>query len=417
MRRIILSLAVAFGALATARAQFPVQNVPAPPIGQPYAVEIPNMEYQPYVGPLWTANFEYLLWFLKPTKFGSPVLGTTTDPNLDLGSFVTGIGANSSNYASVVGTDSIDRGPYSGGRLSITRALPVSYDRCAHAELIAFWLPQQDSRTMLQSTPDGNPAILVPFRSSQDTPFIGPPGDNSAAISGNIGGTRFSGSARVYTSTQLWGGELNYSGPFYHSEHFGFEGLFGFRYLGMQDLAEISTASSLSGGITTYDEFRTTNHFYGGQVGLRFLCSDDRWAAMLQTKLGLGNSNSNLAIRGENTLDPSIPATSMPGGFFTGPTNLGNTSTNVFGVVADLNASIRFALSSSMGISVGYNFLYWSGVYRAAEQVSGTINPTRNPVLNALTGPGEVGPNDPRMQRDLSDIWAHGVNFGLDIRF
>ena len=73
----------------------------------------------------------------------------------------------------------------------MTRALPVSYDRCANAEFIFFWLPQQDNRTAIVSTPDGNPALLLPFRTSVGTAVIGPAGTERAAVlSGNVGGNR-----------------------------------------------------------------------------------------------------------------------------------------------------------------------------------------------------------------------------------
>lgn len=415
MRRTILSLALALAACAGARAQFPVQNVPAPPMGQPYSAEVANLDYQPYVGPLWTTDFEYLLFFVKPHSFTEPVLGVSNDPNVNLGGPVTALGANAPGFVSLA-NGNVDRGPNHGGRLTITRALPVSYDRCAHAEFVFFWLPQQDNRRSVISTPDGNPAILLPFRTSIAAAGIGPAGSYSAAVSGNVNGDRFPGAASVYTATQWWGGELNYSGPFYASDCFGFEGLFGFRYMGMQDLAEIS-ASGFGAGVNTYDQFKTTNHFYGGQAGVRLLWFDDRWAFKFEGKVGLGDTQSNLAVRGENGTPPGFPGTRGIGGFYTSSTNVGNSSTDKFGAIVDLNTSIRFALTSSCGVSVGYNFLYWSGVLRAAEQVSGSLNPTYHPILNALSGAGQVGAREPVQLRDVSDIWAHGINFGLDFRF
>ncbi|MFO0846062.1 MAG: BBP7 family outer membrane beta-barrel protein [Gemmataceae bacterium] len=416
MRRTILSLALALAACAAARAQFPVQNVPAPPMGQPYSAEVANLDYQPYVGPLWTTDFEYLLYFVKPHSFTNPVLGESNDPNRNLGGFVTTLGADAPGFVSVV-NGNVDRGPYHGGRLTITRALPVSYDRCAHAEVVFFWLPQQDNRRSVVSTPDGNPAILLPFRSSLDTAGIGPVGNYSAVVSGNINGARIDGAASVYTALQWWGGELNYSGPFYASDCFGFEGLFGFRYMGMQDTVEITAGSGIGGGLNTFDQFKTTNHFYGGQAGVRLLWFDDRWAVKVEGKVGLGDSQSNLAVRGENATPVGFPGAAGIGGFYTSSTNVGNSSTDKFGAIVDLNTSLRFALSSSCGLSVGYNFLYWSSVLRAADQVSGSLNPTFHPILNVLTGAGQVGPPEPRQLRNAGDIWAHGLNFGLDFRF
>src|SRR5262245_30796946 len=130
MRRIVLSLLTGLAVAAAARAQFPVQNVPAPPMGQTYAVEVPQEDNGLYVGPLYTVDLEYLLWFLKPQKFDAPVIGTTDNPNIDLGSAVSTLNPNSPSYVAALGPGFHERGPYSGGRLTFTRALPVSFDRC-----------------------------------------------------------------------------------------------------------------------------------------------------------------------------------------------------------------------------------------------------------------------------------------------
>lgn len=416
MRRTVLSLLLGLAVVAAARAQFPVHNAPYPPMGQPYVAEVPPDDNTPYVGPLWTINMEYLLWFLKPHAFQDPVIGTTTDPNRNLGGFVSTLSAGSPGYVNFIGPGPVDRAPYSGGRLSITRALPMSFDRCVHIEAAFLWLPQQDNSRTIVSTPDGNPAIVLPFRTPIDS-AIGPAGDYSAVLAGNIADQRVAGSATAFLATQLWGGELNFGGPFYHSDSFGFEGLIGLRYLGIQDILEISANTGIGNGISTFDSIRTTCHFYGGQVGVRFLWSSDRWAAMCQTKVGLGDTLSNLTIRGGAALPATLPGARLPGGFYTAATNIGDSTTEKLSAVVDLNASLRFALSQTVGISVGYNYLFWNGIFRAADQYSNTLNPTYHPVLNTLTGATQTGPPEPRMFRDVTSFWAHGLNFGLDFRF
>src|SRR5262249_23054640 len=117
-------------------------------------------------------------------------------------------------------------------------------------------------------------------------------------------------------------------------------------------------------------------------------------------------------------LPTNLPERPLPGGFYTTPTNLGRSSNDYFGVVVDLNLSARFAITQGLGVSVGYNFLAWSGVERAAEQVSGTINPTFSPVLTGLAGPpAPTGPRVPTAPNDVTTMWMHGVNFGFDLRF
>lgn len=416
MRRIILSLLAALAVVATVDAQFPVNNSPYP-LGPQYAAEVPMTETRPYVGPTWTINGEYLLWFLKPQNFAVPVLGTTTDPDLDLGNVVSPVGTNDPSFVNVLGPGYRNRGPYSGMRLSITRALPVSFDRCVYSELVGLWLPSQGDHRRLVSNPEGNPSILLPFNNNNPTPGL-PAGQYSAVVAGNVGGARLSGNVDGYTATQLWGGEWNIAGPVYQSETFGLEALVGFRYLGLNDEFELRTSSNLAGGLSTFDRFATTNHFYGGQAGVRMIWSADRWAGMLATKVGLGDTNASQRVTGSATLPAGIPSGGLPGGFYTASSNLGSSGTDHFGVVVDLNASVRFAITQSLGISVGYNFLYWSGVLRATDQISGNVNPTYSAVLNSITGAAlQSGPAEPERRKDVSDIWAHGLNFGIDLRF
>jgi hypothetical protein len=289
----------------------------------------------------------------------------------------------------------------------------MSFDRCVYTEVAMLWLPSQGGTRRTISSPDGNPAVLLPFTTTQDLPGL-PAGNYSAVLAGNVNGQRVAGSTDATTQTQLWGGEWNIAGPLYQSSNFGMEALVGFRYLGLADVFELSTTTGLNGGVSTFDRFSTVNHFYGGQLGLKFLWSEDRWGGMLGSKVALGDTNSFLTTTG-NTSTPGGATT--PGGFYTGVSNLGDTSKDRFGVVVDLNASLRFALSSSMGISVGYNFLYWSGVMRATDQVSATVNPTTNASLNGLFAPGAVGNPAPQPVNRVDDIWAHGLNFGFDVRF
>jgi hypothetical protein len=411
MRRIVLSLLAGLAVVVSVQAQFPVRNAGVN-MGPGYVAEMPAEETTPYVGPLWTADVQYLLWFFKPLHFRTPVIGTSADPNLNLGGPVTALGAGELGFVNVLGPGDRNRGPFSGVALTLTRALPTDFTRVAYGELGLLWLPHQSKRYRVASTPDGNPAILLPFANPTATPGIGDTGEYSGVVSGLAGTNRIAGAAEGYIATQMWGGEANMAGPLYRSGTFALEGLFGLRYLGINDLFELTATSST--GARSFDRFSTVNHFVGGQGGLRMIWSTDRFAGMLGTKLALGNTSANLQVRG----DASPAATGLPGGFYTGSSNIANTGTDRFATVLDTNLSARFAITQTMGVSVGYNFLYWSALLRATNQVSRTINPTYNAVLDPLTpAPSNSGPALPARINDIEDFWAHGVNFGLDIRF
>ncbi|MFM8825451.1 MAG: BBP7 family outer membrane beta-barrel protein, partial [Actinomycetota bacterium] len=62
-------------------------------------------------------------------------------------------------------------------------------------------------------------------------------------------------------------------------------------------------------------------------------------------------------------------------------------------------------------LTLGFTFLYWTTVGRAAGQVDESINPTQ-------LGPGPVvGPPAPQFSLRTTDFWATGVNMGLEYQF
>lgn len=408
---------VGLATAATTFAQFPVQ-VAVPNAGPTYAVPAQNFEATSYVGPSWTVDVQYLLYFLKPASLSQNVVGTTADPDFDLLGQFSPTGAGSAGYVPVIGPGNIDRGPHSGMRFTVTRALPVNFAKTAYAEFIGMWLPEQGSRRSIVSSPDGNPSILLPVTVPVSPVDIGPPAGNlSYVVAGRAGPERLSGSVDAITRTEMYGGEINFCGPIFQGTTFGLEAIFGLRYLGMNDEFELTTRSS--SGATTRDLFSTTNSFYGGQAGLRLVASNDRWAGMFATKVALGDTNSQVDFAGRATPVTANPGVPLPGGFYTTPTNVGGYSRDNVGVVVDLNAGLRFAVTRGLGLSVGYNFVSWSAVARAGDHVNTTVNPTYSPVLNGFVfgTPAQTGPAVPVRPSDLTTMWMHGVNLGLDLRF
>ncbi len=413
MRRCILSLLAGLAVVTATPAQFPVQ-VAVPNAGPSYSPQVPSMEAAPYVGPLWTFDLQYLLYFVKPVHFNTGVLGTTNNPDLTLGGLTTSVAPGDPNFVPVLGPGSKDRGPFNGVRLSVTRALPVDFARTAYLEMAGFWIFNQGSDRRLTSSPDGNPAILLPFTTNTTT-AAGPPGNYSAVIAGftGVNGVRVAGSASANTGQGIWGSEVNVAGPCCECSHFAVEALFGFRYLGLDDKFDLSATSNAGTGFLATDSFHSRCYFYGAQAGTRFLISNDRWAGLLSAKVGLGDTHSRLTISG-NTV---VPGDVLPGGFYTSAANIGTTNTDYFGVVVDLNAAVRFAVCQTVGVSVGYNFLSWSGVVRAADQVPTTINPGTTTALNPAGGVAAFGTTQPTRQTDVSTLWMHGINFGIDFRY
>jgi hypothetical protein len=238
-------------------------------------------------------------------------------------------------------------------------------------------------------------------------------------FAGNFGGTPLVGYAEVLTATQLWGADMNLTVACKQRPKCTVESLAGFRYVGLNDLFQITAAITQNGDGTTYDRFATWNHFYGPQIGVRGEWRPGVLAFTASTKLAMGVTNSVLDISG-NAVLPSYSAglgPQLPGGFYTSAGNIGRTEQYNFAVVSETNMGIRLALTDSIDLTAGYSLFYWSNVQRAAENVSRQFNPTFNPAFAPVTGsPPLSGPVPPRLNQ-LTDIWAHGLNVGVAMRY
>ena len=93
------------------------------------------------------------------------------------------------------------------------------------------------------------------------------------------------------------------------------------------------------------------------------------------------------------------------------PSNIGRFDDDVFAVTPQLHVVLGVDLHPQWRATVGYRFLYWSQVARAAEQIDTSLN------LSQLDPGGVIGEARPEFDLLLSDFWAHGLNAGLEYRF
>jgi hypothetical protein len=69
-------------------------------------------------------------------------------------------------------------------------------------------------------------------------------------------------------------------------------------------------------------------------------------------------------------------------------------------------------VTERMRAFVGYNFLYWSNVARAGEQIDLRVNPNQIAPPQPLNGPAL-----PAFTPRRSDYWVQGISLGLELRF
>ncbi len=208
--------------------------------------------------------------------------------------------------------------------------------------------------------------------------------------------------------------------------------LAGFRYLSLEEDFNLTQPSlELAGGETDFngaavqtgdlevirDAFNARSQFYGAQVGLRSEFDRGPFYAEFTGKVGLGDSHESVLVSGNTTLVPAatgIPVVA-PGGFFATSTNIGRPVRDRFAVVPECNVNVGYQLFPQLRLFVGYSFIYWSDVVRAADQIDRIVNLTAVPssgTFGTLTGPAR-----PAVPFRGTDFWMQGVSFGFELRF
>ena len=93
----------------------------------------------------------------------------------------------------------------------------------------------------------------------------------------------------------------------------------------------------------------------------------------------------------------SIPGATVPGSLLVGPNNAASHSATYFAVVPAADVRLGYGLTDRVRVNVGYSFLYWSQVQRAADQ----IDLAQPPAYTART----------------TDYWVQGWTMGVEVRY
>lgn len=162
------------------------------------------------------------------------------------------------------------------------------------------------------------------------------------------------------------------------------------------------------------DRFHTHNEFVGGQLGMRTLVQIDGFSLEVLAKVALGTTHQSVTIDGATTTTVAGAApVSGFGGLLALPTNIGSYSRDRFTVVPEVNVTLGYQLTSWLRGFVGYNFLYWSSVVRAGEQIDLGVNPNYIPPPVTPT----TGPPRPAFLGTTTDLWVQGLTFGVELSY
>ena len=365
------------------------------------------MEAADRKGPRLWVRAEYMIWWIKQANFPPLVTsGDFSDP-------IPGA-LNSLNTKILFGSSGMDFFDRKGGRFSAGWWLDDEQTWGVEAGYLFM-----GGRSINNSfVSPGNPVLATPFFNTN----TGQPDSSLVTFPGIL-----SGQVAVEAPSFLQGAEVNLSATFSKGERYRLEGLAGFRYVNLNEGLSIESTSLVTlapqyvglvpfdgNTITVRDTFETRNQFYGGQVGARAEMHHKRWTLDILTKIAFGVSHETVHILGFTGIDTQ-PTTITNAGLLAVSSNSGQFSRNSFAVVPEASINLYFQLTDHLKVFAGYTFLYWSHIARPGDQVDINVNP--NLVPTSMTFGAAGGPARPAFTFHSTDFFAHGVNFGLELRY
>lgn len=257
----------------------------------------------------------------------------------------------------------------------------------------SFLLMPQTSERFRGVTGPGGPILARPIIS-------GATGTESAIPVGLVS----AGSITAVTDTKAIGGDINLRHTLCRTEFGQWNAFAGYRYLQLRDQVQVATNQSLQTvapglGMVTFDDLiRTRNEFHGPQVGLASTHRlFDRLSFSTRMSLAMGVTLVDARLTGSTT----TPVGVNNGGLLVVASNAGHYTHQHFSVIPAADAKFGYDLTDWLRLNVGYTFLYWSKVERAADQIDRTL----------------FAPGRPAYRNDTTDYWVQGVLLGVEVRY
>ncbi len=159
---------------------------------------------------------------------------------------------------------------------------------------------------------------------------------------------------------------------------------------------------------TSNDLFEAKNNFHGAHIGMLSSIVHKRITLSTLAKVSFGSMNQTVSIRGFTEQSVFNPA-SFPGGILTQQSNITEFSRNTFAFLPEMKVKMGYSLSDNIQMTVGYNFMYWSSVALAGNQVDRNVD-----ISQALGG---AAGTQPAFSFADSGFWMHGVDLGLSVTY
>ena len=334
---------------------------------------------------------EYLLWWLTGDKL-PPLVTTSPAATPPLQAGVLG----QPDTTVLFGDQAANASGRSGARLTLGMWLNPS------ARLELEWFGLGGQHTAFNQSSGGDPILATPFHNLstgvEDAYLFAYPGLSQGSIS--IREISYFTGAGFHIMRDFWSDQT----PSRALHRFG--GLYGFRYLGLYEKLSIDSFTDAAGGSTTFDAFRTTNNFYGGNFGLYGERYSGRWTLATVGRLAFGTTSQHANITGTST----ALSAAYPAGLLALPSNMGSYVHDLFTVIPQLELKLAFAITPRWRLTAGYDLIYWNRAARPGQQIDTSLNPTQ------LSGT-VVGTPGPVFKFHEGDLLIQGVSGGLEFHY
>jgi len=285
-----------------------------------------------------------------------------------------------------------------------------------------FFMVETETAPFRGGPINGNPMLAQPiYNTSTIPPAV--PGPWRYPVSGVIDQVTLTGDIQAATRTDVLGAEgylryLLFCAPGRRVDLIG-----GYQFSRVDDTLEINSRTDYQGfpyalSFEAEDLFDTMNKFHGGELGLLGEFGKGPIRLSILAKVGLGNMNEVVTIAGRSSATTAGGTAVYDGGILALPTNMGVYEEDKFAVIPELDAKLIFKLTRHLDLSVGYNFIYWSTLALAGDQIE-TFNGL--PLVNssqwfggALDPAGGLHPGLDGIKD--SSLWLQGLTVGLTLR-
>ena len=289
-------------------------------------------------------------------------------------------------------------------------------------DLSGFWFFPNTESFAIASDDKGNPRILRPIfnvDTNKEGGFL-------RSQPGSIAGTVF-----IDNKSDMGGVELNARYHSYINERFHADALFGFRYLRLAEQLRIQdqitplrknfltfrgTFVNAPDSLADEDVFRTVNQFFGPQIGGRLAWEYGPFTPEGFVKLALGAGEEKTTIDGSTTKISPAGNQTVPGGILAVPSNMGNHSRTVMGIVPEVGLNLGVELTQHVRLNLGYSLLLWNHVVRPGSQYDRSVNPNQVPGSPTF-GAASNAPFSPTYRFNDEFFWTHTFNIGVDIHY